>query len=891
MLIDLNPQIINALESEFDIKHSQSGIHLREGRCPACGKKSVWTFVENPFFIRCDHQSKCGWESTAKEWFPDLYVNLNKKYPVTAKNPMATAEAYLSLMRGFDPELISGWYEQDKYWNPHGDKGTATVRFYLNTEKTVFWEKFIDPVKVKDEKGQTKTMVNRAIGPRTGLWWQPPILEINEKDHVYLCEGVFDAIALNLNGLKAVAVMTSGAFPEKAIQAHRGKKITWVIALDNDTAGRKGAEKLAYRLRDIGERVAGFLSSESESKLDWNDLHKNRRPNKNPDQAVNYLSKEDIKHYKYFGSLQLAKSYSEKAMLMHAETDNPYFIFHFKNNTYSFRYDESKYRVALVEAENRGMGTDEENHDFAWGAASKLKNIATFSRRFLYFQQPDSGEEGQFFFNFGFANGAHAVQIALPGRTLTTAGEYTKSTFNLNPSAIYDGSSKDLLYENKEEMKTIPKIVKTLDYIGYDRVTNAYIYHDYAVENGRVIEVNKESFFQLRKSGIKTMVEMKQELNTELNTDWLADYKVAYGAGGMVALTCWFGGLFAEQMREHHRSFPFVSIIGEAGSGKSDLISFLWKIIGREAESFNPAIGSVAGRIRNMSQYANLPLIFNEVDNEQISRDSKTKRFDWNEYKDLYEGQFGRFTGKKTQGNEVRKPKFKGYLFITQNIPVTASEAIMSRIIHLQFDRTHHSEAGKHASDRLLGLPIKEVSGFLLHANKMSKAILSLFDQQYPLHAAAIRAKGCVKLERIIHNHAQMMAFADCLALILPLSKADIDEIQSTFIAMSGERQLSLNADNPLVARFWDTFDYIDGGTDQAGERASLANHARYPDDEIWVNIPDFMRRCDNAGQPRIDEAELQRHLKGSHLYKFVETKVAYSRLDKRTMRMWVFKR
>jgi len=90
-----------------------------------------------------------------------------------------------------------------------------------------------------------------------------------------------------------------------------------------------------------------------------------------------------------------------------------------------------------------------------------------------------------------------------------------------------------------------------------------------------------------------------------------------FGAKGMAALTFWFGSLFAEQIREMDESYPFLEIVGEAGSGKSTLIEFLWKLLGRsDYEGFDPSKSTHAARTRNLAQVSNLPVVLIESDRE-----------------------------------------------------------------------------------------------------------------------------------------------------------------------------------------------------------------------------------------------------------------------------------
>ncbi len=483
MLIDINPQIIERLITEFEFK--PRGDHLREGRCPSCGKKTLWTWKNKPGMIQCNRTNNCQWQATSKELFPDLFENLNKKYPATKENPTQTADVYLSLIRGFNPDKIRGWYEQGKYWHPKGDKGTATVRFYLDDAKTVMWERLIDDVTITNEDGSQEVRNKNFKGKFRGLWWQPPGLKIEEKDVIYWCEGILDAIALNLNGLKAVAIMSSGTFPHEAIKPHLGKNITWVIALDNDATGRRCLKKHAAKLKELGEKVAAAISSDSDDKQDWNDLHK-----------AGKLTADDIKYYRHLGRVELAENYIKKAfVLWEYNRKKTFFVYTFNNSTYSFKIDPTEYEKAVVKEHEIDPLTAEKK---AFTHASVIKEIASFKMDFLYFQQPDNGEDGQYFFRFNFSNKAPEVQLPFPGKTFGGAGDFKKAVMHKTPSALFTGSTKELDYLYKNWMTRIPKIVRTLDYTGFDRTSGAYVYADYAVEQGKILKLNKESFFQLQ---------------------------------------------------------------------------------------------------------------------------------------------------------------------------------------------------------------------------------------------------------------------------------------------------------------------------------------------------------------------------------------------------------
>lgn len=876
---DINKQVVARLTDEFKFK--PHGEHIREGVCPSCSKKSLWTWQASPGMIQCNRTNNCGWSATGKDLFPDLFENLNKKYPATVERPTQTADVYLSLVRGFDVSKIQGWYEQGKYWHPKGDKGTATVRFYLDADKTVMWERLIDDVTITDDDGDAETRNKNFKGKFKGLWWAPPGMSIEADDTVYWCEGILDAIALNLSGVKAVAIMSSGTFPDTSLAPHLKKGVTWVIALDNDTTGRKSLQKHARRLRDLKETVAAALSSETEDKCDWNDLYKKRE-----------LTDEAMRHYRFLGALELAPNHVEKAVLLwRNDRRKIFFVYHFGNSTYSLKIDPSEYQ----KIEEREHGTDPlKAEKIAFMTAAKLKEIATFRMDFLYFQRPENGEDGQYFFRLNFSNRAAEVQLPFPGKTFGSAGDFKKLAMHKAPGAQFTGSNAELDYMYRNWMGRIPKIVKTIDYVGFDRETQAYVYTDFAVQSGKIVNLNKESFFQLKQQGIKTMVDIKQKLSNKKPVDWLPDFQTAFGNGGLVALSWWFGCLFVEQVRHDFRSYPFFEVVGEAGSGKSDMVDFLWKLLGREGESFNPNSSTLPGRTRKMAEVSNLPVVFNEVDNEQAAEEKHIRKFNWDEQKDLYDGEFGRVTGVKSQDNSTKKPSFKAGLMIVQNIPVIASEAILSRIVHLNFDRSHHSPQGKMASDKLNMINVTDVSGFLLHAVQQAEAVLKRFRQQFKRHRATLQSVPAIKMQRIVENHAKIMAFADCLPLVLPISDDAVNSIHGSVIAMAMQRQDQMNEDHPIVQQFWATFDYLNSKTYRTHDDYDLTehtmNHSHRPEHELAVNLEYFRQRCVEMKLETIDSKDLRRHLPTSRKRMYLRNEPIRSRIENRTVRCWVFK-
>lgn len=162
------------------------------------------------------------------------------------------------------------------------------------------------------------------------------------------------------------------------------------------------------------------------------------------------------------------------------------------------------------------------------------------------------------------------------------------------------------------------KRVETVDFIGYSKAHRAWIFPDKAVSGGRVFDLNDEDFFEIDRLSIKSLngsMGLQIGRAADYDRDWIGKVYRAFGAKGIIAAAFFFGSLFAEQIRDRHKSYPFLKIVGEAGAGKSTLIEFLWKLVGRaDYEGFDPNKATIAARARIMSQVSNLPVCMIESD-------------------------------------------------------------------------------------------------------------------------------------------------------------------------------------------------------------------------------------------------------------------------------------
>lgn len=891
----MNPSLHHDVLSritEFRFKDPTKDGWLRGGKCPSCGKKELYTKHDHPWVLRCGRLNNCGWEGHVKELYPDLFENWSERYPVTAeaKNPNAAADAYLQFGRGFELARVQGSYVQESYYDRETKAGSATVRFAVGTG---YWERLIDQ---PHRFGKMKARFQPGMKYH-GTWWKPPALVLQSVKEVWLVEGIFDAIALDHHDIAAVALLSCNNYPEQALAdlatARGDQRCRLVWALDGDAAGRGYTRKWVERAREAGWTCeAAQIPQQGKGKLDWNDMHQRDR-----------LRPEDFKEYRYHGDLLIAKSPADKAILMykHDGGSKLEFDFEYGRRLYWFKLDLEAYNKARGmedDAADEATRTEEEKRDNALYASNTIRPIANCLPTPLYFQENKLTDESWYYFRVEFPHDGAPIKNTFSSSQITSAAEFKKRLLGIAAGAMYSGTTQMLDRMMERQLYNI-KRVETIDFIGYSIEHGCYVLADVAIKDGVLHDVNAEDFFEVGKLSVKSLNRsVTLQINrdaSEYRADWVQLLWTAFGAKGLAALTFWFGSLFAEQIRAAQSSYPFLEVVGEAGAGKSTLIEFLWKLFGRNGyEGFDPSKSSLAARARNFSQVSCLPVVLIESDRERMEGDkSHVKSFDWDELKTAYNGRSTRARGMATGGNETYEPPFRGAIVISQNNPVNASEAILSRIVHLYFDRSTQTPESGEAADALKFMPGEEVSGFILAATKREKKIMEVVAERTAIYLKELRARAEIKMPRLVETHAQMLALADALALVIKLTAAQQAALRQQIIDMAGERQQVINDDHPLVQDFWEAFDYLDGPD------LPQLNHSR--DEElIAVNLNHFVQVAAERKQQIPLLRDLKKVLKTSRRRKFIEIKAVNSRILDRenqlarsstTIKCWLFQR
>lgn len=868
MEADIRVEVLERLQNDYDLRVKQTGaLYMRGGTCPSCRQKELYARHDNPWQIRCG-RPKCGLIEDVKDIYPDIFEDWSKRAPATEDNPTATARAYLEYVRGFDVGMIGAWFTQENYVSSETGDTSATVRFEMPNGG--YWERLIDRAS-RFGKMKARFKYKYSIA---GQWWCPPDTDLHTVDELWIVEGVFDAIALVMNGIKAVSAMSCNNYPGEALKAlaelRKGDLPTLVWALDNDPAAHGYLMRWVKLARELGFTCrAALVPQRGKKKVDWNDLHL-RWNFEDKGEARDKRRERDLAAARHEGKLLLAPSPREKALLMYTwDESSSEFALEFGHQTYWAKFDLAKLDKkeegdAEPEDHDEQLTSDREARRKALEKVCTIKLLVNCRLQPLYKQVNEVTEETWFYVNVATAINEKGERLTFTPKQLSSSGEF--KTRITNASVTWLGTQKHLDQIMMRQIENL-STVGTIDFLGYSKEHKAYIFNNVAIKDGSVFKANEDDYFELGKQSVKCLMRsVKMDVaidDRKYSEAWLDKLWLVFRENGLLGLTYWFGSLYAEQIRAEYESFPFLEMSGEPDSGKTTLIKFLWKLFGRLYEGFDPAKGSASGRSRAMGQVANLPLVLLEADRNTDADNAKS--FEWDEFKDYYGGGLLRTRGVKNNSNDTYEPPFRASIVIAQNAIVAGHEAILSRIVRLPFLKPTITEESRAAADALVQTELENVNYFIVKAMKAEPQVMAKFAEVYPKYRAQLWASKKLSSDRVIRNHAQIMALLDCLQLVLPIPGHMVQECHKYIEKMASERQGSITTDPKEVVEFWQVYEYLEN---LSGE--PLVNHSKKTG-QIAINLNQFAEVAHEHRQKIPDLATLRRLLKDGRTHPMID--------------------
>lgn len=892
---DISPaEIVRALLADTHYQFQERGDYLRKGLCPACGKRTLYVGQQHPWVLRCERLNKCGYEVPVRGALPEVFSDFARRYPPTAENHHATADAYLALDRGFDLSKIRGWYEQAMHQIPGTADGIPTVRFYLDPGRTRWWERLIG----RTGKNGPKALFGGAKKADGTLYagdvWSPPDQELQDGDTCYIVEGIFHAIALHHCGVKAVAAFSCSHFPTAYIESNSKRRIKWVVALDSDKAGQNYSAKHHARLKELGEAASVCLLPAGQ---DWDDLYRAGRI------EASFLSR-----CVHNGRLALAPTVQEKAYVHYLAHRRGAFLLDFHNALYSItlgaawekdlalaaaRWAEEAAQAEQKQENNQNpvdaVLASPEGHDLFTQYCAILQ-ISNVLPRFLYMERDALMDDQRYVFSIAYANGQGDDLIGLEGTAITSPDCFHKALLNRSRGGTFDGDTKQLKILRDGWLNGRMLTVSALPFIGYDRDCGAWIFQEHAWHNGRCLPVNEHGYYDIGGVGVKTVLQgVYIHTGGVFDPAWLPNFARAFHWQGMATLAYWLGSLFVQQIRARHKTFPFLELTGEPGAGKSTILEFLWKCVGRDDyEGFDLLKATAAGRRRAFSQVSNLPVVIIESDRDSGERDAKQKQFSFDEVKPFYNGRGTGTLGVARRSNDVEEHLFQASLVISQNAEVDGSEALLQRIVHCHADKGHHRPGTREIARWFERQTSADVGGFLGMALAQERQILATYEEAFERIEAEYTASGRIKNERIIKNHAQVAACGHALKCVFPnLTDHLRDGLTEYLLLRAKAREVRLAADHPLVEQFWDVYDYISG--ERTKDSGNYLNHASQPG-LLAINLNQYRELAQQANQPLPDMQQLKRLLPQSKRHKLIEAnRTIRSRVFDKSIKCWIF--
>lgn len=867
-------EIMKGLQAQFKFR-SKTDRWLRQGTCPQCGKNEAYCAASEPKIVQCGRSDKCGWEDSVRNLLPDLFEDWSKNHRPTPENPNASADAYLQYERGLDLRLLRGRYTQEVFKDFDSGQTSAAIRFPVGES---YWERIID------RPGRFRKKAHfRKGGSWGGHCWMPngtTFETLAQANEVWIAEGIFDAVALTQGaGLAAVSNMSVNPWPEHflaqlakaCLESGRSVRPKLVFAFDVGHAGVTYSKKHIERAKSEGwEATAAQVRPDGEgTKLDWNDLLLRHQSWKGaPEDAP--LAPAAIEQYLYNGKITVAATPREKAKLI-VERNPARSSFYFRHGNRMFWC-----RVKLDEDGKPTIETPE---------------ICNCAWRILYREYDRVEDQAQFFLQIDFPFGDETERARFNAAAMTNSAEFKKRLMTFAGS--WSGTTEQLDVIAKSQMRKLKKI-EPVKVLGYSRKHAAWLLGDIAVHKGRVVEPNREEYFEFGKLSAK-LASPERPLAISYDpdrivTEWLDDLWTAYGPRGVVVLSFFIMSLFAVQIRLRNGSLGFLEITGLPGAGKSTLVESLWRLFGRdEYEGLDPAGTTTPGLARELVKVSNLPVGLIESTRDEDK--SHGKKFDPNELLVLFNGRSPRTVGRRTGGYETDSQPFQGALYLMQNERISAIPAVLQRLMSLHFDKSHFSEAGLKAANRFKQAPLADVSGTIVHVTRKEDAWLEHYDKRFQYHFAEIRNRvSGLKEQRIALNHSQLAASVECLPLLFANMRREwVAEAVKLVDAMALDREQSIEGDHPVVAAFWENVNWLIGReSDNDKAMGKSLNRHRKPEEFIAINLPEYESRCRNAGLSAPDIDKLKKHLRGSKSRKWLASK-AINAVDGKTQQCWVF--
>ncbi len=249
---------------------------------------------------------------------------------------------------------------------------------------------------------------------------------------------------------------------------------------------------------------------------------------------------------------------------------------------------------------------------------------------------------------------------------------------------------------------------------------------------------------------------MQNELKSAIRFN---DFVAYFGARGVVVMAWWLGAAHAARIREDQNSFPFLQIVGAAGSGKSLLVDYLQKLNGQTPYNYSLTHASPAGRARTFASAGQRIVICENHDGSEQS-------IDWDELRPLYNSGSVLIRSADGPSEEVT---FRGALVITANQPLECSDAVRSRIVLIDLSAAD-ANTPRVRPEAIGDFNAGEASAFGVKVAESEEWVSNSLQALVPAYQGQLSRKYGANLSgRTALNCAQLLALLEVLCTLLSI--------------------------------------------------------------------------------------------------------------------------
>ena len=651
------------------VKKNETGTTLTDLKCPSCDKSKMWSAgftPEKSYLVAKCHS--CDHKLTHRDQFPERYEKdffrsfekKNPNVPFESIEPEEQARHYLA-SRGIPVEAIrpGAARVENIPWGP------GYVVYFQDSSGEYLNGRVITP-KEKGSKSYNKK------DSQTGNKYFKATETIDKSRPVYVAEAPIKALALNAMGLQAISVYSSN-FNEENKLFEDYKDYDLRGAFDNDDAGLKALKcfiEIRVKQGKLGEEDKDhqhLLSSNKEE--DWDDYLKTKGTPKDIGKTIN--------RWEGNAYIALAQKAEEWAERMRSKQRYVPPVFNYDGATYGAKVEDTKVTVqkfcdAVISLEARIIDkTDLDRESYSWALKIAKK-----------------GKAPKYIRNVG------ALEIK---------GESLETLLLKSAEVVFEADSRKWkqLIKFLLERKDVPEATR-IDYAGYHLDSGYYLTPYWGVsKEGGFLKPDSIGSYKLKEQeeniiplGTDLFEGPPKDFQTPENRKKLAKTFIqlfcqSYPMDGGLILTHAIAGIFSPLYKESGAGFPFLGLLGEPGSGKTDRVRMILEVFGVQAEGISLQSANKKGWVRELSHLSGGLYFMDEAnDEDRGSFRDKISEFE-EKAKSYYKKTTTQTQGARDNGNSVHKNYFRGSFIFAYNQSPWRTEAMRERTIEIRVRKEH----------------------------------------------------------------------------------------------------------------------------------------------------------------------------------------------------------